>query len=197
VALVVIALEMLIWRNTAIVRWTGALLTVAAIVGLSMLWRRSNSCVDEIMFPDARTHHEIASYRGGVQYLLMGDWTLPSQTVIGHFDLRTVEDAWTSELLLPKPKPTFGIIAQRVTGPGPGNMILHPVTLVRIPYWALILPFVIQLVRVGLIRFRQLRRRRLGLCRNCGYDLRENRDGKCPECGASSGVQMPARLEVV
>jgi len=192
----VVVIAMLIWRKTTVVRWTSALVAVAAIVGLALLWRRSNSYVDEIMFPSARNHHEIASYRGGVQYLLMGEWTLTSQTAVGHFDLAAFADAWTTELLIPRPKPSLGIIAQRVTGPGPGSMI-HPVTLVRIPYWALILPFVIQLVRESWILVRQLRRWRLGLCRNCGYDRRENRNGKCPECGAASGRGVPAPLAAV
>ena len=181
--LAALAFAMLIWRKTIVVRWTSALIAVAAIAGLALLWRHSNWHVDEIMFSYGQNHHEIASYRGGVQYLLMGEWTLASDPVIGHFDLRAFEDAWTTELLIPKPKPSLGgIIAQRVTGPGPGG-IIHPVTLVRIPYWALILPFGIQLVRESLILVRQLRRRRLGLCRNCGYDLRENSTGQCPECG--------------
>ena len=172
-------------RRRWIVVGLAGLVAVAAIAALALLWRHSNWHVDEIMFSYGQNHHEIASYRGGVQYLLMGEWTLASHTVIGHFDLRAFEDAWTTELLVPQPKPSLGIIAQRVTGPGPGG-IVHRVTLVRMPYWALILPFVIQLVRESLILFRQLRRRRLGLCRNCGYDLRENKNGQCPECGADA-----------
>jgi len=36
----------------------------------------------------------------------------------------------------------------------------------------------------GLNRRRQLHRRRLAnLCVKCGYDLRDNQSGRCPECG--------------
>ncbi len=38
--------------------------------------------------------------------------------------------------------------------------------------------------------FRRWRRRRAGLCRQCGYDLHGNTTGVCSECGAS--VQMLA-----
>jgi len=34
-----------------------------------------------------------------------------------------------------------------------------------------------------ILLIRTLRRQRLGLCLGCGYDLRGNRSGVCPECG--------------
>jgi hypothetical protein len=181
--LVILMIAMFIWRKTAIVGWTAALIAVLAILALSLLWRRSTWQVDEVMFPAGKSHHEIASYRAGIQYLVMGEWELPSDPVVGHFDLARFTDAWTTELLVPKPNSRLGgFIAQRVTGPGPGSAV-HPVTLLRIPYWAVMTPFVLLLARQSWIGLRQLRRRRLGLCRNCGYDLRENSNGTCPECG--------------
>jgi hypothetical protein len=32
------------------------------------------------------------------------------------------------------------------------------------------------------------RRRRLGLCRRCGYDLRGSESGRCSECGAAAAM---------
>lgn len=34
------------------------------------------------------------------------------------------------------------------------------------------------------------RRRRCGLCQWCGYDLRGNRSGTCPECGQASALRF-------
>ena len=60
----------------------------------------------------------------------------------------------------------------------------------RIPAWALTIPFAILpllAVRRRIIRFRShraliLRERNAGLCRTCNYDLRATPD-RCPECG--------------
>ena len=41
---------------------------------------------------------------------------------------------------------------------------------------------------------RKVRRRRQGLCTECGYDLRGNVSGRCPECGVH--VNAKARLMV-
>jgi len=191
-ALALLMIAMFIWRKSAVVGWAIGLSALLAIVGLSVLWRRSASQVDEVMFSTGQSHHEIASYRGGIQYFLMGEWQLQSDLVVGHFDLAAFADAWTTELLVPKPNSRLGgFIAQRVTGYGPGGAI-HPITLLRVPYWALMMPFVLLLTRQSWIVLRQLRRRRLGLCRNCGYDLRENSNGTCPECGISMEMRAPA-----
>src|SRR3989440_10442341 len=57
-----IIIAMLIWRKTIVVRWTSALIAVAAIAALALLWRHSNSHVDGISFSYGQNHHEIAAY---------------------------------------------------------------------------------------------------------------------------------------
>jgi hypothetical protein len=54
---------------------------------------------------------------------------------------------------------------------------------VRIPLW---LPASVSAVLPALWLSKRLRRRRRGLCRVCGYDLRATPD-RCPECGVVSG----------
>jgi hypothetical protein len=52
-----------------------------------------------------------------------------------------------------------------------------------VPYWAIIL-VLLTLPTVWLLDYRRaLVRMSRGLCANCGYDLRGNGSGICPECG--------------
>jgi hypothetical protein len=56
----------------------------------------------------------------------------------------------------------------------------------RIPFWALFLLFACY-PSIAFIEkwspFRRRRRRKLGLCVRCGYNLTGNVSGVCPECG--------------
>jgi hypothetical protein len=56
------------------------------------------------------------------------------------------------------------------------------------PFWFLLMVLAVcpAVVMVGIARRRRIRRRvRLGLCANCGFDLRATPD-RCPECGESA-----------
>jgi hypothetical protein len=58
---------------------------------------------------------------------------------------------------------------------------------IAIPYWFIVLLTAIGPVTVWRHRRRQLRRRQVGQCPGCGYDLRATPD-HCPECGWKSSV---------
>ena len=57
-----------------------------------------------------------------------------------------------------------------------------------VPHWFAALVFAALPARWLLFQHRQRTRRRLGLCQNCGYDLRTTPD-RCPECGAVAAVR--------
>lgn len=57
------------------------------------------------------------------------------------------------------------------------------------PAWLLVVTFAILPAAWALGAYRRRRRRRAGLCTNCGYDLRASGE-RCPECGS---VNLPRR----
>jgi hypothetical protein len=71
---------------------------------------------------------------------------------------------------------------------------LDDLKIVTLPHWAVVLPLAIWPViffrRVAKLR----RRKRMGLCLSCGYDLRGIDSGRCPECGASVDGLTPSPL---
>ena len=61
-----------------------------------------------------------------------------------------------------------------------------------VPDWVLLLFAAGLIVPTLLHRYRRRRHRILGLCLNCGYDLRGTpQGGRCPECGSPAGDPRP------
>src|SRR5687767_89883 len=67
---------------------------------------------------------------------------------------------------------------------------------VIVPYWFLCLVTVVLPARVAYVRLRIRRRRMLGLCARCGYDLRHASE-RCPECGmiVPRTIAIPAETD--
>jgi hypothetical protein len=63
---------------------------------------------------------------------------------------------------------------------------------VTVPYWMLCAVFGVMSwpAVMGVARgVRRRRRRRRGLCAECGYDLRADASGRCPECGSVTNAE--------
>lgn len=169
-----------------LVRITTLLMTASLTAVLVAAWVRSYSQVDELMFARGSSHHEIASYHGGIQYLVLREWKGPSELVLGRFDPSIHGDVWAIEPMNRTATKRFiGFLTARGAALGPEGSI-HPISLFRLPYWVLLIPCALLFVRELFLVLRYFRRRRLRLCTGCGYDLRESTSGKCPECGAAS-----------
>jgi len=65
---------------------------------------------------------------------------------------------------------------------GPPSVVGH----LQIPFWILALAFASMLMLCYLPSRRRRKRKKLGLCLKCGYDLRASKD-RCPECGEEFG----------
>ena len=177
--------------------WSILILAIALAAGGGWLWVRSISTVDELMFASGSSHYEISSFNGGLQCLVLREWESASPTVMGHFDRSLAEDWWTVEKMNPTfLKKTIGFAIARgwTKAPGPTT---HPFLMLRLPWWALIIPLLLISGRAMVKASRPILRKRRGLCGQCGYDLRESPSGQCPECGAPNAARAAAQLAQV
>jgi len=77
----------------------------------------------------------------------------------------------------------FGFINGPEIGMDPG----YNIYVLRLPDWFLMLLFARLPAGWARVIWRRRRRRKLGLCVACGYDLRAT-PARCPECGAESAI---------
>jgi len=180
-------------RGRALRRVAACIFMVALVGALATLWLRSRSRVDELMFAVGSSHHELASYGSGIQYQVLRDWNDDErELVFGSFDRALNDEIWSIDSQNPASRrAVLGITYASGATEGPGGSI-HRSALVQIPYWLILSLAMIPMAMDVRHRVRQLRRRRLGLCRHCGYDLRESPSGVCPECGNPTPATFPA-----
>jgi len=73
------------------------------------------------------------------------------------------------------------------------NLNVVIVRWIWLPHWFCVLMFaMLPAVRLRSV-LRTRRRNRMGVCRNCGYDLRATPD-RCPECGTAVETASPAAI---
>jgi len=63
---------------------------------------------------------------------------------------------------------------------------------VLVPFWVLFLAALLPTIRLW---WTTPRRPRPGFCMSCGYDLRGNSSGRCPECGTPAAPAVVPQLE--
>ena len=152
------------------------LLTIASLVlcvVVVILWVRSYFAHDEIDLDTPNHQFVIDSELGGMQILGPGWDEIPwSATWI------------RTDRLLPDDE------ALRMLGEFAFYPRQRPGTpwIVRLPDWALVVAAGAPLLPLLFSRWRRRRRRMVGVCPRCGYDLRATPD-RCPECGTAEATR--------
>ena len=193
---------------------------VLCVVGIAWLWNRSHRVVDELVWGNGGSHHEVASYRGGLQYVYVPQWRWDNRLRYGTFA--------PTPTSTPPPRPPTGRSAihhdrlyarHDPTPPGDvwnldgyalktrghrlgvewGSGSFEPdftraslaYQVLRVPYACIVAPFLLlPLLRIP-TQFRRRRPLRKGLCPRCAYDLHVTPNA-CPECGWRSNRKAPA-----
>lgn len=173
-----------------IIRITTLALGILLFIALTTLWLRSYHTADSLHWSDTHRDHSIASSGGRLIYLT-ADW--PNQRVtlpLRHSSTRRTDATpwWDNIERFNMPQDRW-LILRRVRGIYPYapthltvSFFLPPWDVWWIPLWPFVLISAIVPSVVALRWWRKHRRQKRGLCRECGYDLRESRD-RCPECG--------------
>ncbi len=159
-----------------------SLLLFVVTVGL---WLRSYWTTDHILLPKPGMYQRwsIQSYLGrlGCSTLKM-DRPIPDPS---YWYTRNVDDEDQYDLIRGAGEfkwTGFGNYRQTIAG----GKTLYYEQFYYVPYWFPVLLSAI-LPWIWIVKIRNWRQHRRGMCRKCGYDLRASKD-RCPECGASVSV---------
>ena len=104
---------------------------------------------------------------------------------VGHSDILNARPGWHYIQWKRDAKPTLGWFFWRNSGVVNGK---YRFLILRVPWWSIALTGIVLPAWWVLRWIKSRRQSKLGLCSNCGYDLRATPD-RCPECG----TETPAR----
>lgn len=161
-------------------------------VALIALWVRSYQHFDGFIVGSSSADYSLQSRRGGAfilrveapDYFGIHGWQSTTPAIAA--DINRVDwgelQGWSPLFSQEEPPNGRAFVARKSSTRG---YSVIPAWLIAAPYW----PFAAVLAATPLghlVRsLRRQRRRRLGLCLYCGYDVRTTSD-RCPECGTAA-----------
>jgi hypothetical protein len=171
-------------------------------VTIGVLWVRSHRVSDYVYYRDRRRAgvervYKLGSQSGGLYLLKSQTWFTPAsgetdRVMWGLSRIRTGGYPGDSLVAAQRGFDSAGFRTVRQyfaypDGYAPPGVVTKTATLLLVaPHWSgslasgtLAMPLMFQLIR----RHARWRRKRLGLCPSCAYDLTGNVSGVCPECG--------------
>ncbi|MCH8913227.1 MAG: hypothetical protein IIA33_06615 [Planctomycetes bacterium] len=170
-------------------------LTILSLIGLLLsvgLWARSFRWMDVILIPTSGQDHFVAdSVLGVIHVGLTYDSSRPPVEEARYiasdareYDRSMQENIRKMMTIFPNstwnPYKAFQWENSTVTARG----ITMRTKAVAFPHWLFVLLFSMPLFVAGARVHRRRKRKKLGLCLKCGYDLRGSKK-RCPECGTA------------
>ncbi len=177
-------------------------LTILSLIGLLLsvgLWARSYCWIDGVLIPTTKPDHcEVVSMLGVIHVGLSYDSSEPPVKEVRYIasdaqeyhriaqegiqKMRDVFQNASSETgkfwRNWKPNRAFRWNNSTITARG----VTYRTKAISFPHWLLVSLFSIPSFLWGVNFLRRRKRKKLGLCVKCGYDLRASKD-RCPECG--------------
>ncbi len=168
-------------------------LTILSLIGVLLsvgLWARSHFRIDTVLIPSSKQDHFGASSVLGVIHvgLTYNSRSPPVDEAryitsdAQEYDRSVQEGIRKMKTIFPKstwnPYRSFQWSNSTLTRGG----ITLRTKAVTFPHWLLVLLFSTPLWVAGTRVYRRRKRKKLGLCLKCGYELRASKD-RCPECG--------------